>query len=350
MKVAFDISSTESNHQFRGIGFYTERLHKNLEKINQKDSEFTLIPFSTKLPKADIYHFPAFSPFFFSFPLPLVTKSILTIHDLIPIEHPAHFPAGIRGNIKWQTQRLFLPFAKHIITDSNTSKSSIVKHTGVKKERISIIYLAADETFKPIKDGSELKKIKDKYELPEKFVLYVGDMNWNKNVLLLAQTCIDQDLPLVIVGKQAVANDIEVMHPWNIELVKFQMLAKEYPHLIKCLGFVKTNDLALLYNTATVLVHPALAEGFGLPVLEAMQSGCPVIVSNCSSLPEIVSDAGLTFSPKSKTELGKIMQKVWRDNILLKRLSEKGIKQAAKFSWEQVAWETISIYKKTYEN
>ncbi|MGI5828492.1 MAG: glycosyltransferase family 4 protein [Patescibacteria group bacterium] len=346
MRVALDVSSTQSNHQFRGIGFYTERLHKELAKLTTSNSDFSLVPFSGNIPKADLYHYPAFSPFFMSFPLHLAKNTIITVHDLIPLEYSKYYPAGLRGTIKWRLQRHFLKYAKHIITDSETSKRSILKFTDVSKDRVSVVYLAADKIFEPVVENEVLKSVRDRYQLPEKFALYVGDMNWNKNIMKLARTCVAMEVPLVVVGKQAVAESIEVMHPWNTELVKFQLYAKQYPHLIKRLGFVKTPDLVALYNLATVLVHPAIVEGFGLTVLEAMQCRCPTIVGDRSSLPEIVGEAALQFNPSSQKDLEAAISKVWNNKTLRRKMADLGQKQAKKFSWEKTALGTLAVYRK----
>lgn len=350
MRIALDISSTQSGHQFRGIGFYTERLYKNLAKLTIQKKDFTLVPFVHKIPSADLYHFPAFSPFFMSFPLQLVNKSIITIHDLIPLQYSEHFPAGLRGNIKWNIQKNFLKYSKSIITDSVASQSSINQITGVSKEKIKVIYLAADNLFKPQKNNHDFSLVVKKYALPDKFLLYVGDFNWNKNVIMLARACIKSNFPLVVVGKQAVAKNIDRMHPWNSELAQFQMLADERPDIIKRTGYVETKDLVEVYNIATALVHPAIAEGFGLTVLEAMQSGCPVITSNQSSLPEITKDCAKLINPSSKSELESAILEIWNDHDLRKKLSESGIERASHFSWEKTALETYQTYTSVFEN
>lgn len=348
MKIGFDISSTKSGHKFRGIGFYTKNLASEIGKIPNKSFDF--IEFSDGKIKADLYHFPAFSPFFFSFPLNLINKSIITVHDLIPLQYKSHYPAGIRGSIVWQIQKYFLKKAKHIITDSNYSQKIISKITGIRKDKISVVYLAADSIFKPIQNKTLASQTEKKYNLPKKFVLYVGDMNWNKNICMLARVCVEFNIALVVVGKQAVEKNLDRNHPENQELVKFQDFAKNNSEYIKCLGFVESQDLVNLYNLATAYVCPSIAEGFGLPVLEAMQSGCPVLSSNRSSLPEIGGDAVLYFDPYIESELKQQLLRLYNDKELQKSLSEKVINRAKKFSWLRTAQETIKIYKLAYGN
>jgi glycosyltransferase involved in cell wall biosynthesis len=345
MKIAFDISSTQTDNKFRGIGSYTLNLKNALQKqASQNNIEF--VPFSKNPPQADLYHFPAFNPFFFSFPFSLINKTILTIHDLIPLQYPNHFPSGIKAKLRWKIQRYLIKNSKHIITDSIASKKIINKITGIPNSKITPIYLAANSDFKKISNETELSQIVKKHSLPPKFVLYVGDFNWNKNVMLLAKVAVNNNYPLVVVGKQAINQKIDSNHPWNKDLVLFQNFAKDNPNLIKRLGFLPTDELVALYNLATVFVCPSIAEGFGLPSLEAMSCGCPVISSSTSSLPEVVGQAALYFDPFSEKELTSTLKKVWENETLRNQLSQKGLEQSKKFSWESTARETIQIYKK----
>lgn len=348
MKIAIQISSIQNNNKFRGIGFYTKNLISNLKKLENHSpiGEFELITFSDQIPQADLFHFPAFNPFQFSIPPKLIKKSIITIHDLIPLEYPRYFPTGIKADIIWQIQKHILKFSRHIITDSVFSQKSITKHTNISQKNITPIYLSADSAFKPISDKFKLEKIAKRFYLPNKFILYVGDHNWNKNVVLLAKTCIDLKLPLIAIGKQAVNNKIDKVHPWNQELVEFQKLSRENKELIKCLGFVETSDLVAIYNLATCFVCPSIAEGFGLPLLEAMSCGCPTLSSSKTSLPEIYGNSVLTFNPFSKKQLEENLKKIWLNSKLRKSLSQKEVNQAQKFNWTKTAKETLEIYSK----
>jgi glycosyltransferase involved in cell wall biosynthesis len=343
MKIAIDISSTKSDHKFRGIGFYTQNLVEQLKKL--QDKNFQLITFSKQKPTVDLYHFPAFSPFFFSLAFNLINQSVITIHDLIPLQFPKYFSAGVKGNLRWQIQKRFLKKAKKIITDSQASKKAITEIANIPQKKIEVVYLGANPVFKPLSNNKRLQQIGQKFNLPKKFVLYVGDLNWNKNVNLLAQACIELKLSLVVVGKQAINQNIDTQHPWNQELAKFQKLAQENKEIIKCLGFVSDEELNAIFNLASCLVCPSLAEGFGLPVLEAMQAGCPVICSNSSSLPEVGGEAVLYFDPRSKTELKKQLEKIWENPKMSDDLRKKGIEQAKKFSWQKTAQQTLEIYK-----
>jgi len=219
-----------------------------------------------------------------------------------------------------------------------------VELAGIKQEKVKVVYLAADPAFKLIKNRRLLKRLRERYQLPKKFFMYVGGLNWNKNVVMLAKVCLKFKYPLVVVGKQAVMTDYDPAHPENKEMAKFHSLAKEYPQQVLRLGFVPTEDLVGIYNLATGYVQPSFAEGFGLPVLEAMQSGCPVITSRVTSLAEIAGEAGLLIDSQSQQTLVKALKTVWQKVGVRRRLVNLGKKQAAKFSWEKTAEETLRIY------
>ncbi|MFH0942926.1 MAG: glycosyltransferase family 1 protein [Candidatus Beckwithbacteria bacterium] len=328
MKIAINTSSLSSASKIRGIGFYTSRLITQL----QKNSSLQLIKFEKKIPAGvDLVHYPAFNPFQFSFPLINTLPFLITIHDLIPLKFPSHFPPGIKGKLRWLIQRRLLLSAAGIITDSKSSKQDIIALTEVSAAKIHVIYLAASEEFKPI-------PAVNKYHLPAKFVLYVGDVNYNKNLPLLIRICLENNYPLVLVGKQIVEKNYDQNHPENQDLIKVQSLIQVNQKKIIPLGFLPTQDLSLLYNLATVYVQPSLDEGFGLPVLEAMACGCPVITSRMGSLPEICQGADLKFSPNN-------LKRCWQSPALRLKMSKLSVTQAAKFSWEKTARETIKVYE-----
>lgn len=328
MKVAINTACLTSASQFRGIGFYVQRLIAELVK----NSSLQLIKFDKKIPlSADLIHYPGFNPFHFSLPLINRLPYVVTVHDLTPIKFPDQFPPGIKGKVRWLIQRLQLRSASAVITDSETSKQDIIKFTHISDAKIHVIYLAPDPVFKP-------QKIIKKFSLPDKFVLYVGDVNYNKNLPLLAKTCLELNYPLVVVGKQAIEKDFDRQHPENQDLVKFQTLVKANPQKIITLGFVKTEDLVAIYNLATVYCQISLTEGFGLPVLEAMACGCPVLTSRAGSLPEICGGADKEFSPEN-------LKRCWQSPALRLKMSQLGLIQAAKFSWAKTAQETVKVYE-----
>lgn len=349
MKIAIDASPLETGHKVRGAGFYLENLKRALVKYYPQN-EYKFFTRGEKLPEdVDLVHFPYFEPFFLALPIYKKYLTVVTVHDLTPIVFKKHFPRGLRGEIKWQMQRYALKKANAIITDSNCSKKDIVKHVGVPAERVSVVYLAAGEEFKIISNQqSVVSNLREKYSLPEKFVLYVGDVTWNKNLPRLIEAIKSINVPLVMVGKALVSEDFDRNNPWNRDLVRVQNLAKNDKTIIK-LGFISTEDLVGVYNLATVFAMPSLYEGFGLPILEAMSCGCPVITTKEGSLGEVAGDAALYVDGYSKESIAKGISEVFENPILQKKLLQEGLKRVNEFSWKKTAEETLEVYKKVIE-
>lgn len=349
-KIAIDVSPLSDGNSVRGVGYYTRHLVAALQKEvklnpSYKDFLIELITNRSQL-KAnyDLIHYPFFDPFYLT--LPLTTKPfIVTIHDIIPIEFRSHFPVGIKGLIKWNLQKLKLLFAKYIITVSNYSKYSIHKYTGYPQEKIFTSYEAADSSLKQITDKNILKSVKAKYNLPDKFVFYLGDINWNKNIRTLVKACQQLNYPLVIAGSAATKKVPK--HPWTSDIHWLQSQALKYQSTKKLilLGFVPDEDLPSVFNLATMYVQPSYAEGFGLPPLQAMQSGCPVIYSSTTSLPEIIDYNGIPFDPYSLSDLKKAIKSFWTDDQLRQKFTKLGLKRASTFTWQQTALNTLSVYR-----
>ncbi|CAN5210126.1 glycosyltransferase family 1 protein [soil metagenome] len=348
MKIAIDISPLSSGHSVRGQGFYLSRLKEALET---HFTDNTYLFFKGQYPHPanfDILHYPYFDPFSLTLPIRKPKKTIVTVHDLIPLIYPELFPIGMKGRIRWEIQKYSLQQCAKIITDSIASKRDIMRLTGVPEAKISVVYLAAGDEFKIMHLSSEQKRnIIQKYNLPKKFALYVGDITANKNVLRLVKVCKDENIPLVLVGKALAQTVYDRLHPWNKELVQVQTLIHDTTH-IQTLGFVPTEDVVALYNLATVFVFPSFYEGFGLPVLEAMQSGCPVITTKGGSLPEVAGEAAYYVDSQSVESIRDGIVEMMGNDTLRDDYKKKGIAQAAKFSWKKTAKETLNVYEKIY--
>ena len=347
MNIFIDISPLESGHKVRGVGFYLNRLKSALEKYFPDN---TYHFFTGNIPKTkDVVHIPYFDPFFLSLPFIKPQKTIVTVHDLTPLIFPELFPVGIKGRVKWEIQKQSLKLSAHIITDSEASKKDIVRLTGIPASKISVVYLAAGEEFKIIQNSKlKINNLQKKYKLPESFALYVGDVTPNKNLLSLIDAIIDTKIPLVMVGKALTDTSYDHANPWNRDQVLVQKKIKDYPELFYALGFIDTEDVVSLYNLATLSVFPSLYEGFGLPVLEAMQCGCPVVTTRGGSLPEVAGIAAEIADGFDSHALSKSLKKVWEDKKLQDTLHETGISQAKKFSWEKTAEQTMHIYEKIH--
>lgn len=344
MKIALDITPLDlkNPHRVRGSGFYLKHLKDALVKCVDKEE---LIFFSQGeiVPRdVDLFHFPYFEPFFLTLPSKNLTKTIVTVHDLTTIKFTSNFPSGIKGSIKWQLQKRRLKNADAIITDSFSSKKDIKNILNYPEKKIKVIPLAAGELFKPIVQ-EKITEVKKKYELPEKFVLYVGDVTWNKNLPRLVKAVKKLNIPLILVGKAIASKEFDSKNPWNKDRIEVQNLIHS-SEKIKALGFVNDHDLVAMYNAATLFVMPSLYEGFGLPVLEAMSCGTPVVTSGEGSLPEVAGDAAVIVDAYSIEDIAQNIDKVFSDEDLRSKLSEKGLERAQKFTWEKTAHQTLSVY------
>lgn len=345
MKIAIDVSPLQTGHKVRGVGFYLEHLKSAMVKYFP-DNEYVFFQRGEKIPKnVDLVHFPYFEPFFLALPVYNRFKTVVTVHDLTPIIFPDAFPRGVRGQLKWQMQKFSLNKADAIITDSNSSKKDIIKHTGVPAQKIHIVYLAAGENFKKLNDGAWRESITKKYDLPDKFALYVGDVTWNKNLPRLLDAIKEVDIPLVMVGKNLVNENYDKNNPWNRDLNRVWELANQNKKIIR-LGFVPDEDLVSIYNLATVFIMPSLYEGFGLPVLEAMACGCPVITGKEGSLPEVAGDAAYYIDVYDYKSIARGIKNVFESSELREELSQKGMENVKKFPWKKTASDTLSVYTK----
>lgn len=356
MKVALIVLNNDRllMHRVRGAGVYAENLAKSLRKYFQKEI-FTVCSLE-KIPKdADIIHFLYFEPFFRTLPIIKKGKTVATVHDLTPLVFPKYFPKGIRGSFKWFIQRAALRRLNAIIADSFSSKKDIVKYAGISEKKVDVVYLATGEEYKRLKmQDVRLKNIRKKYELPEKFILYVGDVTWNKNLPRLIEAVRGINLPLVMVGKALTSKDYDRNNPWNRDLARVQELIEgsgsNAQSQIKTLGFVSDKDLVLLYNLATVLAMPSFYEGFGLPILEAMACGCPVVTTKEGSISEVAGDAAYYVDAHDVDSIAKGIKEVFLNTELQKKLSEKGLDQSKEFSWKKTAAHTLRVYEKVLKS
>lgn len=352
MKIAVDETplADESSiaHRIRGIGFYIKNLKKSLLEFFP-ENKYIFFNRGQSIPNdIDIVHYPYFEPFFLTLPFHKRHRTVVTVHDLTPLVFPKYFPAGIRGNLKWQLQKIALMRSDSIITDSECSKRDIVRYTNISYNRVHRVYLAAGDEFEVLKKGSWEAELKRKYNLPAQFVLYVGDVTWNKNIPRLITAIKKINVPLVMVGKALVEKDFDKNNSWNQDLLKIQQLTEKDNRIIK-LGFVPTKDLISIYNLTTVFAMPSLYEGFGLPILEAMSCGCPVVTTKEGSIPETAEDSAFYVNAYDTSDIGKGIKEVFLNNSLRDKLSSQGLQQAKKFSWRMTAKKTMQVYKEVYE-
>lgn len=283
--------------------------------------------------------------------LPVFRKkpTIVTVHDLIPIVFPDHFPKGIRGGIKWHVQRNNLRKTAHIITDSECSKRDIVRFVGISEENVTVVPLAPPPTMTPMRDPAILMETMERYHLPHHFAMYVGDVNWNKNIPGLlsawqhvtAHRDVPQSAKLILVGRAFTNSGL--VESQEIDALIHRLHIEDS---VMRLGYIPKEDLRALYMLSHVCVFPSLYEGFGLPVLEAMACGGVVVSSAVSSLSEVVGPS-ITVDPKDPKDIAAGILKAYRlpTNKREERV-EEGILWARRFTWQKVAKETVAVYEK----
>jgi len=352
-KVNFITKYISGGHAVRGVGFYSQRLlNAMISEASRYDIEIVSSP--NPVPGCDLIHHPHFELFQKTLPIYNTTPTIVTILDVIPLEFPDVYKPGISGSLNFIGQKISLATTKRIITISNASAKSITKFLNIPSTKIDVIHLAADSVFQPVKSPKILQAIKLKYSLPDKFVLYVGGVNYNKNLSNLIHACKQLDYPLVIVGKEAIGlfnptpkltgpmdlfrSFIGKPHPQLAHIDKLKTDIKSANVVLT--GFVPTVDLAAIYSLADVYCQPSLAEGFGLNVLEAIACGTPVAVSNTHSLPEIAGPHAHYFDPRSPKEISTAILH-----------AAKSTPQPANpdFSWANTAKKTLESYQRSLQ-
>lgn len=344
MKVAVDTSPLISGHKTRGMGYYTRNLIDSLKKLEVIEIlEFTN-PNSIK--GVDLVHYPYFDLFFLTLPIKKKFPSVVTVGDVTPLVFPSHYPPGVKGAIKNKIQHFSLKRANSIITFSQNSKKDINKYLGIPKEKIFPTPLAQSSNFKKITDQNKLNKVKQTYNLPDTFALFVGSVNWNKNLLNLTEACIRANIKLVLIGKGFEEKN-NLTHKELESYLEFLQKYSKNPNILM-LGYVDDEDIVAIYNLAKVLLFSSFYEGFGLPILEAQACGCPVITSNISSMPEVGGKGVLYVDPYSVENIVRgieRLQRVSKGEGYRLALIKRGFENAKRFSWEKCAKGTIKAYE-----
>ncbi len=269
-------------------------------------------------------------------------KTIVTVHDLGAkfLEAYHKFPQKIYLN--WSTEYVSR-LATHIIAISESTKKDLTTTFKTSPKRISVVHEGVDHSFFYPRQEKEVEAVKLRYGLKKKYFLYVGTIQPRKNLVNLIGAFAkfsDPRFDLVLVGKAGWLHDEIYAAP-----KKFGVSGS-----VKFLGFVSEGDLPALYTGATAFVLPSLYEGFGLPVLEAMAAGAPVLTSNVSSLPEVSGGNALLAKPNDVNDIANNLAKLAKDADLRRKLSAGGLEWAKNFSWEKTAQETIKVFEKVYKS
>ena len=306
------------------------------------------LPRAAKREGCDVLHCTSNTGPIFS-EVPLVT----TLHDIIYLESISIFKkAGTwyqkLGNMY---RRYFVPpvikKSKRVITVSNYEKHRINQYFGFKDNRLRAVYNGVGEHFKKLTDRHLLKTIGSEFDLPEKFFFFLGNTDPKKNTegVLRAFALFNQRYP----GQYEL-----VMLDYDENELQRLLVAIGYPQLrerIRLLGYVPNAQLPAIINQCTIFLYPSLRESFGIPILEGMACGVPVITSNTSSMPEVAGDdAALIIDPFKPEEIASAMQTLVEDQMLANVLSEKGIQRAKHFSWKAMAENVLTLYEDVYND
>ncbi|OGA52340.1 MAG: hypothetical protein A3F74_08875 [Betaproteobacteria bacterium RIFCSPLOWO2_12_FULL_62_58] len=283
----------------------------------------------------DVYHDPNYLAFSFDGPV------VITIHDMSHIRYPEMHPES-RVNAMNKYLPPSIALAVQIIVDSEFVKSEVVNHFGVDPARVHAIHLGVAGHYTPRRAEESASALMPYGLAYRAYILAVGTLEPRKNLIQAIDAyaglpeAVRKSTPLVIAG----------MKGWLTEELQTRIRKYEDKGEVRWLGYVPGEVLPVLYSGARFLVYPSLYEGFGLPVLEAMASGIPVITSNRASLPEVAGEAAIVVDPDDREALREAMLRMLEDEQEAKRRSELGLAQAARFTWRACAEKTLAVYRK----
>ncbi len=302
--------------------------------------EQLLQPIALRRDRIDLLHAMAFAG-----PLVLSIPWVVTVYDLSFVHYPRSFNALNRLYLNWAV-RHSLTHASRIIAISESTRRDLCRLFGVGQERVAVVYCGRDLNFAPAHTRSAIETFRAKHSLPDRMILFVGTLEPRKNVPSLirafAQAKRKGRLPhrLVLVGARG----------WKHSEIDKTVEREGLSNDVMLAGYVPEEELVEWYRAADLFVYPSLYEGFGLPPLEAMASGTPVITSNVASLPEVVGDAALMVRPEDEDAMTEAIIRVAQDSSIRADMIARGLKQASKFSWERAARETINVYRSVLGN
>jgi glycosyltransferase involved in cell wall biosynthesis len=274
------------------------------------------------------------------------TGSILTVHDLSFLRKPECFVPGFSKYLEEAVTRA-VGRAAHILADSESTRQDLIELLKVRPERVTVVYPGVEERFRPTRDPEVLGEVRLKYDLPERFVLSVGTIQPRKNFTTLVEAFGGlvagadgegsvSDLHLVVAGQRG----------WMYEETFNAVERHELGDCVHFLGYVDDPDLPAIYSLASAFAFPTLYEGFGLPVLEAMACGTPVVTADNSSLPEVVGDAGLLVEASDAQALAASLSRVLSDGQLRRRLQISGLERSKQFRWSGAGASVLELYRR----
>jgi glycosyltransferase involved in cell wall biosynthesis len=287
--------------------------------------------------RPDVFHAPHYV-----LPPAVRCRSVVTIHDCIHLMFPQYLPnraayAYAKASM-WNAAKR----SDRILTVSEASKRDILHFFDVPPEKVVVVYNAIDERFWNVPNADDVARVRERYQLEHGFVLYVGNIKPHKNLVRLIEAFDElrkqggfDALKLLIIGDEIS----------RLPALRLAVHSHKLHKHVRFLGYLPDETLAVLYRLAAVFVFPSLYEGFGLPPLEAMASGTPVVTSNVSSLPEVAGDAAVLVDPYEPREIMEGIRRVLTEPALAQELRIKGLVRAREFSWERSVARTCELYK-----
>lgn len=328
--VVFDPTVNDQMSKVRGIGRYLKLLKEALKndavftdnfKDSFKDSVFI-------------------NSFFNFFNPPLLTKKLFSkqiaiIHDVIPIKYKRHFPVGLKGYINFIRNKQSLSVYDLIITDSQTTKSDLINILKIDEQNIKVVYPALTESFQE----NEAKKPSFINEMLEKYLIYVGDATWNKNLINLVRAIKNTGLKAIFVGKVFDIKNKNINHPWQKDLKQFLYMTKDDENFIFP-GFVTDNELTWLYKNALLNILVSYDEGFGFSFLEAASQKTPSVLSDIQVFKEIAQDNALFAKNDNWKDISEKIEILVNDKSLRDTLGAE--------SYERSRFFSIELFKKNF--
>ena len=371
MRIAFDIRRI---NEF-GVGTYTRNIIRALAQLDHENKYFLLGPSEKvaeigKLPEnfkavplpaadtfrgymqcrtvlrrlgCDLVHV----PHLFWLPRRLPCRYVVTVHDMLEYMYRAHGASNIRRSLHFDLTRMVLKHASRIFAVSHFTKVEVEKLFGINPNKIEVVYNAIDQRFlSGHATDADRQFLAERYQVTYPFLLYAGRISPHKNIVRIIEAFSALKAELL---KQGLYHDLKLIIIGD-ELSKHPDLRRTVvrggvQNDVRFMGFVPIEVLRIFYDAAKVFVFPSLYEGFGLPPLEAMAHGTPVLTSNTSSIPEVVGNAAVLVNPENVFEMMRALQRVLVDQALREKMRLRGYEQVKKFSWNRSAAEVLAGYE-----
>jgi glycosyltransferase involved in cell wall biosynthesis len=299
------------------------------------------IPLALRRQNVDVVHIPHHEA-----PVFLPSRLVVTIHDCVHLRFPQEDSSKFQNYRTYRQTKRVVEGARHVVAVSKSTKEDLIDIYNLPDSKISVVYNALDERFAPTHTQKDRRQVLERYQLKEPFILYSGKIRPHKNLhrlieafaVLKSELAEDEryrNLKLIIIGDELSRH----------QYLRLTVVRSGVQQDVRFFGFVPYHILHVFYQSAALFAFPSLYEGFGLPPLEAMANCTPVIASNTSSLPEVLDDAAVLINPENVFEIARGMKLILLDELMRKRLIQKGVEQVARFSWKVAAERVLKTYE-----